>query len=96
MPKLRCWKVLVRDSVKLVNLSIEKVRVKNEALYPYFEKLNRSFTIRARENWFVNEHVFVNDATRTLTLCLVKNSQFSSIALKYLIFFPSKARITAC
>ena len=43
-------KIVLSDSVKV---SIEKALLKNDAVYPYIESLNKSFNIQAGQNCFV-------------------------------------------
>ena len=80
-------KVVVTDSVRLpfekALLRNEKVLLKNCAIYPFTESLNKSFIIQAAENCFIKEHIFGTEPIRRLTLCIVKNSLFRSTPLNH-------------
>ena len=78
---------MVTDSVKL---SIEKIIVRNSAIYPFIQNFNKSFIIQAGQNSFVKENVFGTESIRWLTLCKVKNLLFRRTTLKYSPFSYQK------
>ena len=83
-------KVMVTDSVKL---SFGKTLLKNCAVYPYIESLNKSFIIQARQKCFIKESVFGTEPIRRITLCLVKNTFFRSTPLNHSPFSYQKFNV---
>ena len=60
-------KIVFSDAVKV---SIERALSKSRTVYPYIEKLTKSFKVQAGQNCFVKKNIFGTTLFRRLILCM--------------------------